>query len=116
MTYVKLRRSSGSAILDDAALTALKLAQPFPPLPDGLASDTLRINGAFRYQIRKNRRVRCPRSEAAAPGPRYRLYSPEVMIIVQGSQTIGSSIVHSPSRCRRPTRPPAQSPRPAARR
>jgi protein TonB len=53
VVYLELRRSSGTAILDDAALTAIKLAQPFPPLPDELAKRALAINGAFRYQIQK---------------------------------------------------------------
>jgi periplasmic protein TonB len=51
LEYIELRRSSGTAILDDAALTAVKLAQPFPPVPDDIAKRTLAINGQFRYQI-----------------------------------------------------------------
>jgi protein TonB len=51
LEFIELRRSSGTAILDDAALTAVKLAQPFPPVPDEIAKRTLAINGQFRYQI-----------------------------------------------------------------
>jgi protein TonB len=51
LEYVTLRHSSGTPILDEAALTAVKLAQPFPPVPDEIAKVTLAINGQFRYQI-----------------------------------------------------------------
>ena len=51
VAYIQLRHSSGTAILDDAALTAVKLAQPFPPVPDEIAKQTLAINGQFKYQI-----------------------------------------------------------------
>ena len=51
LEYVKLTRSSGTAILDDAALVALKLAQPFPPVPDSVTSGELRLSSAFCYQI-----------------------------------------------------------------
>lgn len=51
LEYISLRHSSGTPILDDAALYAVKLAQPFPPVPDDIAKGTLAINGQFRYQI-----------------------------------------------------------------
>jgi periplasmic protein TonB len=51
VAFIELRHSSGTAILDDAALTAVKLAQPFPPVPDEIAKQTLAINGQFKYQI-----------------------------------------------------------------
>ena len=51
LEFIELRDSSGTRILDDAALTAVKLAQPFPPVPDDIAKHTLAINGQFRYQI-----------------------------------------------------------------
>jgi TonB family protein len=51
LTLVELRRSSGVEILDGAALTAVRLAQPYPPVPDDLAKQRLAINGLFRYQI-----------------------------------------------------------------
>jgi periplasmic protein TonB len=51
LEYIELRHSSGTPILDDAALTAVKLAQPFPPVPDDISKHSLAINGQFRYQI-----------------------------------------------------------------
>jgi protein TonB len=51
VAFLELRHPSGHAILDDAALTAIKLAQPFPPVPDEIARQTLAINGQFKYQI-----------------------------------------------------------------
>lgn len=51
LSHIELRHSSGTTILDDAALTAVKLAQPFPPVPDEIAKQTLAINGQFKYQI-----------------------------------------------------------------
>ncbi len=52
LEYIELRHSSGTQILDDAALSAVKLAQPFPSVPDELLSDGLLvISGQFRYQI-----------------------------------------------------------------
>ncbi|MGH7397462.1 MAG: energy transducer TonB, partial [Candidatus Rokuibacteriota bacterium] len=51
LAHIELRNSSGTPILDDAAMTAVKLAQPFPPVPDAIAKRTLAINGQFRYQI-----------------------------------------------------------------
>lgn len=40
-------------ILDDAALVAVNLAQPFPPVPDSLCKNTLGLTGTFRYQIKR---------------------------------------------------------------
>jgi len=51
LAYIELRHSSGTPILDDAAMWAVKLAQPFPPVPDEIAKQTLAINGQFKYQI-----------------------------------------------------------------
>ncbi|HUM15040.1 MAG TPA: TonB family protein [Candidatus Nitrosotalea sp.] len=51
LEFIELRHSSGTQILDEAAMTAVKLAQPFPPVPDDIAKSTLAINGQFRYQI-----------------------------------------------------------------
>lgn len=48
---VELRRSSGVSVLDLYALNAVKLAQPFPPVPDSVARDVLPIQGIFTYQI-----------------------------------------------------------------
>jgi len=51
LEFIALRNSSGVAILDDYAMTAVKLAQPFPPVPDDIAKQSLAINGQFKYQI-----------------------------------------------------------------
>jgi protein TonB len=51
LAFIELRRSSGVEILDTAAMNAVRLAQPFPPVPDDIAKQALSINGLFRYQI-----------------------------------------------------------------
>jgi TonB family protein len=51
LEFTEVRHSSGTQILDDAALAAVKLAQPFPPVPDDIAKSTLAISGQFRCQI-----------------------------------------------------------------
>jgi protein TonB len=48
---IELRRSSGVEILDRFALNAVKLAQPFPRVPDTVAKAALPIAGIFTYQI-----------------------------------------------------------------
>ena len=53
LEYIELRHSSGTQMLDDAALTAVKLAQPFPPVPEDIAESRIAINGQFRYQVVK---------------------------------------------------------------
>lgn len=51
LEYIALQKSSGVPILDDYALNAVRLAQPFPPAPDDIAKQTLTINGSFHYQM-----------------------------------------------------------------
>ncbi len=51
LTYIELRHTSGTDILDSYAMNAVKFASPFPPVPDALAKQTLAIHGQFRYQI-----------------------------------------------------------------
>ncbi|MFQ5329664.1 MAG: energy transducer TonB, partial [Thermodesulfobacteriota bacterium] len=48
---VKLDHGSGYPILDNAALTAVKLAAPFHPFPDGYELDDLTINASFEYVL-----------------------------------------------------------------
>lgn len=48
-----VHRSSGNGSLDDAALDAVKAAEPFPPVPDDVATKTLAISGTFRYSLGK---------------------------------------------------------------
>jgi len=58
LAYLEIRRSSGVEILDEYAVNAIKLAQPFPPVPDNLAKQVLPINGNFVYQIIENSLVK----------------------------------------------------------
>jgi len=51
LQYIERTRSSGVTLLDNAALNAVKLAQPFPPVPDALAKQALAINGLFVYRL-----------------------------------------------------------------
>jgi TonB family protein len=48
---VKLDHGSGYPILDNAALTAIKLAAPFHPFPDGYELDDLTIQASFEYVL-----------------------------------------------------------------
>jgi TonB family protein len=50
---VWLLRSSGVSAFDEAALTAVQSAQPFPPVPDEVARQSVAINANFRYRIEK---------------------------------------------------------------
>lgn len=58
LAYLEVRRSSGVEVLDEYAVNAIKLAQPFPPVPDDLAKQVLPINGNFVYQIIENSLVK----------------------------------------------------------
>jgi protein TonB len=51
LEYIELRRTSGVGVLDEYALNAIRLAQPFPPVPEPIAKNVLAISGLFRYQI-----------------------------------------------------------------
>lgn len=44
-----LLQSSGSAFLDEEALRAVRYADPFPPVPDRIAKNSLKITGEFIY-------------------------------------------------------------------
>lgn len=48
---VKIISSSGYAILDNAAVRALREAAPYSPIPDGIEKDELLITGNFRYVL-----------------------------------------------------------------
>lgn len=52
LVAAELLRTSGYRILDDAAMKALKDAQPFWPLPDDWGKDSLTITGHFIYTLR----------------------------------------------------------------
>ena len=47
-----VQRSSGSKVLDDAAMAALDRAAPFPPLPQEIASGPLEVQVPFRFMTR----------------------------------------------------------------
>ncbi|MFQ6671974.1 MAG: TonB family protein, partial [Candidatus Tectimicrobiota bacterium] len=42
--------SAGSAILDEAALTTLRLAEPFEPFPEGVSQEQVTITARFVYE------------------------------------------------------------------
>ncbi|GAB6183743.1 energy transducer TonB [Thermodesulfovibrio hydrogeniphilus] len=52
LVSVELLRTSGYRMLDDAAIKALKDAQPFWPLPDDWQKESLTITGHFIYTLR----------------------------------------------------------------
>jgi protein TonB len=47
-----IQQSSGSKILDDAAMAALDRAAPFPPLPQEIANGPLEVQVPFRFITR----------------------------------------------------------------
>ncbi|MBI5560089.1 MAG: energy transducer TonB [Deltaproteobacteria bacterium] len=53
---IKLVKSSNYPALDDAAITALKLATPFSPFPPGFDIGSVNIHASFEYQILYSRR------------------------------------------------------------
>lgn len=52
LTSVELLRTSGYRLLDDAALRAIKEAEPFWPLPKDYEKESLTITGHFIYILR----------------------------------------------------------------
>lgn len=52
LSNVGVARSSGYPALDDAAVTAIRLAGPFPQFPENFAVENLTIKGQFEYNIR----------------------------------------------------------------
>lgn len=58
LAFLEVRRSSGVEILDEYAVNAIKLAQPFPPVPDDIAKQVLSIGGNFVYHIVDNSLVK----------------------------------------------------------
>jgi TonB family protein len=49
--FVNLVRTSGYTIYDDYALNAIKLASPFPPVPDSLSKKGFPIMARFHYVV-----------------------------------------------------------------
>jgi len=54
VSNIKVLKSSNYPVLDDAAVTALKLAAPFPPFPDNFTIEEINIKGTFEYDILPN--------------------------------------------------------------
>ncbi|CAG1065051.1 Protein TonB [uncultured bacterium] len=48
---IALERSSGYPMLDDAAMTAVRLATPFPPFPENFSIEDISIKGQFTYHL-----------------------------------------------------------------
>lgn len=48
---IELAKSSGYPMLDDAAITAIRLASPFPPFPENFEIADINIKGQFVYHI-----------------------------------------------------------------
>jgi TonB family protein len=48
---IRLVKSSGYPVLDDAARTALKLAAQFPPFPEHFGIEQINIKGQFEYNL-----------------------------------------------------------------
>ena len=49
--FVNVLRTSGYPIYDDYAVTAIKLASPFPPVPDALSKKGIPIMATFNYIV-----------------------------------------------------------------
>lgn len=50
---IKILKSSGSKVLDDAATESISRAAPFPPIPSELGEDTYKIKVPFTYKLRR---------------------------------------------------------------
>ncbi|MGI8723892.1 MAG: TonB family protein [Methyloceanibacter sp.] len=48
----KITKSSGSKVLDDAAIASIEKSAPFPPIPKGLNRDRLEISVPFKFTVR----------------------------------------------------------------
>jgi protein TonB len=51
LRFIELRRSSGVPVLDDYAMNAVKLASPFPPVPDQMSRAGIPVMAVFNYII-----------------------------------------------------------------
>ena len=51
LRFIDLRRSSGVTVLDDYAVNAVKLASPFPPIPDAMSRTGIPVVAVFNYII-----------------------------------------------------------------
>ncbi len=48
---IELAKGSNYSMLDDAAVTAIRLASPFNPFPKGFEADDITIKGSFEYSL-----------------------------------------------------------------
>jgi len=51
LRFIELRQSSGVAVLDDYAMNAVKLASPFPRIPDAMSRSGIPVVAVFHYII-----------------------------------------------------------------
>lgn len=51
LRFIELRQSSGVAVLDDYAMNAVKLASPFPRIPDAMSQSGIPVVAVFHYII-----------------------------------------------------------------
>jgi protein TonB len=51
LRFIELRRSSGVPVLDDYAMNAVRLASPFPPIPDQMSRGGIPVMAVFNYII-----------------------------------------------------------------
>ena len=54
LAFVTLMRTSGHPIYDDYALNAVKLASPFPPIPDSFSKKGVPIHASFHYVLQSS--------------------------------------------------------------
>ncbi|HYZ88528.1 MAG TPA: TonB family protein, partial [Myxococcales bacterium] len=54
LAFVTLTRTSGHPIYDDYALNAVKLASPFPPIPDSFSKKGVPIHASFHYVLQSS--------------------------------------------------------------
>jgi protein TonB len=52
ITASRITKSSGSKVLDDAALAAVERSSPFPEIPDTLRRDHIEVSVPFRFTVR----------------------------------------------------------------
>ncbi len=48
----RIVKSSGSKVLDDAAMASIERASPFPPIPDDVGRETIEVSVPFRFTVR----------------------------------------------------------------
>ena len=53
---IRLEKSSNYPVLDEAAITAIRLSAPFPPFPENFSVDDLTIKAQFEYNLMVNPR------------------------------------------------------------